>query len=98
MSDRLPHQTKALQIWVDVDLGIAETVAYLNTLEGVRTLASCQGTLGEGGPNPYPPQVMATWPAEMEGRLLQEFEVEILGPQWGYLRPRGCGYVPPGSP
>ena len=84
----LPHATRPVQVWADIDLGIAEMVVYLNTIEGVRTLASCQGTLGEGGPNPYRAHVMAAWPKELEVRLLAEFDVTIEGECWGYLYPR----------
>lgn len=84
----LPHETRPMLVWVDIDLGIAEMVAYLNTLPGVRTLASCQGTIGEGGPNPYRPQVMCTWPEDLFSRLQAEFDIEILGPSWGYLHPK----------
>lgn len=95
MSDCLPHKTIAVQVWADVDAGIADTVRYLNTIPGVRTTASCQGTLGEGGARPYPPQVLAHWPAEQAARLAAEFEVELLGDNWGYLRPLGSSYSAP---
>jgi len=84
----LPHGTRPVQVWVDADIGIADTVVYLNTIPGVRTLASCQGTIGEGGPNPYRAQVMATWTDEAFARLKNEFDVTILGDRWGYLHPR----------
>jgi hypothetical protein len=60
----LPHETRPVQVWVDADVGIADAIIYLNTIAGVRTHASCQGTVGEGGPNPYRAQVMATWTDE----------------------------------
>jgi len=82
------HKQRTIQVWVDVDDGIADAVIYLNTISGVRTLASCQGTIGEGGPNPYRAQVMATWPSEAFERLKSEFDVTILGDNWGYLHPR----------
>jgi hypothetical protein len=31
-------------VWVDVDIGVAKWVRLLNSLPGVRTFASCQGT------------------------------------------------------
>jgi hypothetical protein len=62
-------------------------VRYLNTLPDVRTHASCQGTIGEGGPEPYRAQVMATWPKELEERIRSEFDVTSLGDGWGYLHP-----------
>jgi hypothetical protein len=82
------HRTRPLQVWVDVDEGIYDMVAYLQTIPGVRTQASCQGTIGEGGPNPYRAQVMASWSSAAETRLLAEFDVTLLGERWGYLHPR----------
>ena len=82
------HKQVPIQVWVDVDEGIAHMVLYLNTISGVRTIASCQGTLGEGGPKPYRAQVMATWPPGVFERLRSEFDVTILGDNWGYLHPR----------
>lgn len=82
------HPQRTISVLVDVDEGIADLVLYLNTIDGVRTLASCQGTLGEGGPNPYRPQVMCTWTPEVSSRLYQEFDVEALGTGWGYIHPR----------
>jgi hypothetical protein len=62
---------------------------YLNTIPGVRTIASCQGTIGEGGPAPYRAHVMASWPdKDTFDRLNSEFDTEILGEGWGYLYPR----------
>jgi hypothetical protein len=82
------HDTIPVQVWIDVDTGIAELVKRLNTLPGVRTNASCQGTLGEGGPAPYRAYVMATWSADLEPQLAEEFDLELLGEHWGYIRPR----------
>ena len=82
------HRTRPVQVWTDVDEGIADMVEYLNTIDGVRTLASCQGTIGEGGPNPYRPQVMASWTVEVFERLQAEFDVAQLGEGWGYLHPK----------
>jgi len=82
------HKQVTIEVLVDVDEGIADTVRYLNTIPGVRTHASCQGTIGEGGPNPYRAQVMATWPAEVFERLKSEFDVTVLGENWGYLHPK----------
>lgn len=82
-----PHKTVPIMVWVDVDEGVADVVTYLNTIPGVRTLASCQGTIGEGGAKPYPMQVMASWSDEAAARLLREFEVVPEGENWGYLHP-----------
>lgn len=87
----LPHKTRPIKVWVDADLGIADMVEYLNTIPGVRTQASCQGTIGEGGPHPYRAQVMCTWNPEALPRLQAEFDVDVerLGNgSWGYVRPR----------
>jgi hypothetical protein len=82
------HDQRAIQVWVDVDVGIADLVLYLNTIPGVLTHASCQGTIGEGGPRPYRAQVMATWTEEIEERLRLEFDITELGERWGYVHPR----------
>jgi hypothetical protein len=95
------HRTVPLLVWADIDEGIADMVRYLNTIPGVRTEASCQGTIGEGGPNPYRAQVMVTWndPAIFE-RLRKEFDYSETEPGenvqrgWCYLHPRD-GWKPP---
>jgi hypothetical protein len=87
------HRQIAIQVWVDVDEGIADTVLYLNSIPGIRTLASCQGTLGEGGPRPYRPQVMVTWSTlEAFARLYREFDLsEVSGEGgWCYVHPRSA--------
>jgi hypothetical protein len=83
------HPSMPVLVWADIDTGCAEVVRYLNGIPGVRTLTSCQGTIGEGGPNPYRAYVMASWPPQLEDRLSGEFDVELLGENWGYLRPKG---------
>lgn len=89
------HPRKTIMVYVDVDVGIADLVLYLNTIPGVRTHASCQGTIGEGGPNPYRPQVMVTWDSpETFKRLKREFDVSNPDPEavepwaWCYVHPR----------
>lgn len=82
------HRTVPVQVWADIDEGIAEMVRYLNTIPGVRTHASCQGTIGEGGPAPYQAQVMATWTDDAFERLKREFDVTVEGDHWGLLHPR----------
>jgi hypothetical protein len=82
------HKTVPVLVWVDVDEGVADVVRYLNTIPGVRTYASCQGTLGEGGPEPYGPQVMISCTSkEALERLEREFSVEMLGECLAYVRP-----------
>ena len=93
--DRPSHVTRPVRVWADVDVGIVGMVEYLNTIPGVRTTASCQGTFGEGGPAPYRAQVMAHWPEDQEARLRAEFDVTDLGECWGYLHPRGICYAAP---
>ena len=88
----LPHPTRPVQVWIDVDLGIADLVIYLNTIPGVRTHASCQGTIGEGGPHPYRPQVLVTWETlEVFERLKREFDIDFpkdCNHSWCYIHPR----------
>lgn len=83
-----PHPTVPVQVWADIDVGVRDLVIYLNTIPTVRTLTSCQGTFGAGGENPFGPQVMVRWSSAATLDLLQtEFDVEILGEAWGYVRP-----------
>ena len=98
---RTPHETRPVQVWVDVDLGIADLVIYLNTIPGVRTDASCQGTIGEGGPAPYKAQVMCTWTEEAFKRLEREFDISYpddCNKTWGYVHPREGWAAPPAQP
>ena len=82
------HKTVPVQVWADVDEGVAELVRYLNTIPGVRTHASCQGTLGEGGPEPYGPQVMISWNNDdVLDRIGREFSAELVGECLAYVRP-----------
>lgn len=84
----LPHVTRPMKVWVDIDLGIADLVAWLNWIPGIRTLASCQGTIGEGGPSPYRAQVMASWtPDALKQLLLIGFDITLLGADFGYIHP-----------
>ena len=71
-----------------MDEGIADVVKYLNTIPEVRMLASCQGTLGEGGPEPYGPQVMISWTnKDVLDKLKREFVVEMVSDCLAYVRP-----------
>jgi|GEM_PF-6840329 len=90
-SERKPHPKTPRQVWVDVDEAVAADVEWLNSLAGVRTFASCKGTLGEGGPHPYAPYVMAWWP-EMHGAAIRSrFRVGERGTGWAYLHPWRIG-------
>lgn len=82
------HKTIPIQVWVDIDEGIAEDVVWLNSLAGVRTFASCQGTIGEGGADPYPAEIMAWWPREHEEAIRARFDFNRAGTGWTYLHPR----------
>ena len=82
------HKTRTVLVRVDVDKDIAGVVEYLNTIPGVRTLASCQGTIGEGGPHPYNAYVMCTWTGKALKRLRREFDVDVWANDWGYIHPR----------
>ena len=84
----MAHLTVSVWARVYVDVGIADTVRYLNNIPGVRTFASCQGTLGEGGSAPYRAQVMCSWPAEWDTRIRNEFDVTMIGDNFGYVHPR----------
>ena len=89
------HKTRPVQVWVDADLGIANMVEDLNNIEGVRTHASCQGSIGEGGPEQYGPYVEISWPDKETLELLrQEYTIEIQGEAWGYARPKGENHAP----
>ena len=84
------HRTVPVQVWADVDEGIADLVKYLNTVPGVRTHASCQGTIGEGGAEPYGPQVMVSYQTEeAETRLRREFDCKEVAASTVYVRSRG---------
>ena len=89
------HKTIPVQVWADVDEGIAPLVKYLNTIPGVRTHASCQGTIGEGGAEPHGPYVLASYHTEeAEMRLRQEFDCTEVFMATAYIHPRE-GWTPP---
>src|ERR1035441_8377566 len=86
-----PHETRPIKVWVDADLGVADMVEYLNTIPGVRTTASCQGTIGECGACPYRAHVMCHWTPEALQRLRTEFDVVPDGNgSWGLVHPRSA--------
>lgn len=97
------HDVKEVWVRAFVDVGIADMVEYLQTFPGVCTEASCQGTIGEGGPHPYRAQVLTTWPDEGTYQILAgEFDISHPGyPEryqgqhgWGYLHPKD-GWLAP---
>lgn len=84
------HTTIPVQVWVDVDNGIADIVKHLQKIPGVRTHASCQGTIGEGGAAPYEPYVEVSWADQPTRDILQVmYHLEIKGLSWGHLRSKG---------
>lgn len=85
------HESVPVQVWIDVDTGIAEDVRWLNSLSGARTFTSCQGTIGEGGPQPYEPYIQAWWPVEHEAVIRERFHLISEGNGWRNLRPKRAG-------
>jgi hypothetical protein len=80
-----------VMVWADVDVGISAFVAYLQTIPGVRTYASCQGTLGEGGPAPYAGYVMVSWRDDTARKAVETLgELKVLGKGHGQLVRRAC--------
>jgi hypothetical protein len=84
----LIHKTVPVAVWIDIDEGIALDVAWLNSLPGVRTFTSCQGTIGEGGPEPYEPYIDAWWPPEHDFAIHERLHLIAEGNGWRILRPR----------
>lgn len=83
------HETVPVQVWIDVDMGIADVVRCLTEMPGIRCHSSCQGTIGEGGPEPYAAYVLVTWDDdEAYARLVAGYDVSIEGDHWGYAHPR----------
>jgi hypothetical protein len=86
----VPHETVPVWVLVDVDKGIAAFVKSLQKIPGVRTHASCQGTLHDGGLNPYRAQVMVTWENEKAINVLRE-KFDMTFPagskNWAYVHP-----------
>lgn len=86
----LPHKTQVVMVKVDVDCGIASMVRALQKITGVRTLSSCQGTIGEGGAHPYSPQVMCSWTAAAFKILRAKYDITLpagSNGDWGYVHP-----------
>lgn len=82
VAERPPHRTVPVQVWVDVDDGIADFVRFLNTLPGVRTHASCQGGLT------YGPQVMVTWENDAALAALRAFPMTMISETLAYVHPQ----------
>jgi hypothetical protein len=81
------HKTVPVQVWADVDEGIADFVRHLNAIPGVRTHACCQGTIGEGGAAPYEAYVSVSWWSEDARRALHALGLTIEGECHGVVRP-----------
>ena len=82
------HKTKPLKVWVDIDVGIYEIVKYLNTIKGVQTFSSCQGTLKEGGNAPYNPYVMIYCPPNKMKLIEKLYKIGQKGDGWMYIHPK----------
>jgi hypothetical protein len=88
----LIHETVPVLVWADVDIGIANAVRRLNEIPGVRTHASCQGTLGEGGAEPYRAHVAVSWNApEAFERIRAEFDISDVHEAHCFAHPRATG-------
>lgn len=80
------HETVPVQVWVDIDVGVARTVQALQEIPGVRTHASCQGTIGEGGAAPYEAYVEVSWlDDEALAELRRKYQVTPVGTNWGHV-------------
>jgi hypothetical protein len=90
------HETVPVHVWADIDVGIAAHVSWLNSLEGARTFTSCQGTIGEGGPEPYEPYITAWWPPEHDAAIRERFHLIVEGNGWRTIRPK-AGEACPGK-
>jgi Domain of unknown function (DUF4326) len=83
------HETRTVMVKVEADVGIADMVEELNAIDGVWTDASCQGTIGEGGPHPYRAYVMCHWTPEGLAALQDGYIVSPRGNgDWGCVHPR----------
>lgn len=93
------HETTTVLAKVSVDVGIVSLVEELQAFPGVFTDASCQGTIGEGGPVPYPAFVSVHWADDAALILLQGYHtVDVVGDHWGYVRPAGSPFYEWGEP
>lgn len=88
------HRTVPVLVWADVDEGIVEFVRKLNTIAGVRTHHSCQGTISEGGAEPYPAYVGVSWvDDEARDRLKEVGDLVAEGDNFGTLYRHRLGYT-----
>jgi hypothetical protein len=83
------HRTVPVKVWADIDVGIADFVRHLNNIHGVRTHSCCQGTLGEGGAEPYEAYVCVSWWTENARKALEKLGLVVDGECHGTVRPRG---------
>ena len=89
MGDIVRQERAIVWMKIQVDEGIADMVRYLNTIPDVFTRGCCQGTIGEGGPEPYRAFVIVTWKeAATLARLQSEFDMTMEGDHWAYVHPR----------
>ena len=81
------HETIPVQVWADVDVGVADLVRRLNAIPGVRTHASCQGTIGEGGAEPYEAHVMVSWWTDEARVAMEPYGLVVQGEAHGMVYP-----------
>lgn len=81
------HTTTVVWVKADVDTGIADFVRRLNAIPGVRTYDACQGTIGEGGAEPYEAYVSVGWHNADARKELERFRLTIEGEAFGTVHP-----------
>lgn len=92
---REPHNTMPLQVWVDIDVDVADLVARLNTIPGVRTYSSCRGSMDEPEAiEPFPAYVSVSWATQDTLlRLAAEFDMIVEGEGYGTVHRKGTRLV-----
>jgi len=84
------HETQPVLVWADIDVGVIPVVRRLNEIPGVRTHASCESArqlFSNALQGEYKPEVMASWTDDAWLILLKEFDITLLGNNFGYLHP-----------
>lgn len=81
------HKTVPVWVKADIDEGIADFVRRLNRIPGVRTHASCQGTIGEGGAEPYEAYVSVSWRTDTGREELEQYRLIVEGDGHGCVHP-----------
>lgn len=81
------HETEPVLVWTDVDKEIAALVRELNGIPDVRTHSSCQGTIGEGGAEPYEAHIGVSWWSETARQALEPYGLVVEGETHGTVYP-----------